>query len=134
MTARALAMRVRTAHPAVSCGRDGTKERGGRVNRRALLLSVLAGVASDLGARAESYPSRPVKVIVPFAAGGPLDLVARGLTEKFAASLKQPFVIENRPGAGGNIGTEAAAKAVPDGYTLLMVLSGTLTANPALYG
>jgi tripartite-type tricarboxylate transporter receptor subunit TctC len=104
------------------------------VNRRTLLLSLLASVAPGVAAHAESYPSRPVKVIVPFAAGGPLDLVARALGDKFAANLKQPFVIENRAGAGGNIGTEAAAKAAPDGYTLLMVLSGTLAANPALYG
>jgi tripartite-type tricarboxylate transporter receptor subunit TctC len=103
------------------------------VNKRVLLASMLAaGLVVGLQAHAETYPARPVKVIVPFAAGGPLDLVARGLGDKLAASLKQPFVIENR--AGGNIGTDAAAKAAPDGYTLLMVLSGTLAANPALYG
>src|SRR5262245_49963177 len=104
------------------------------MNRRALLLSFAVTAGLSLAAHAETYPSRPVKVIVPFAAGGPLDLVARGLGDKFAASLKQPFVIENRVGAGGHIGTEAAAKAAPDGYTLLMVLSGSLAANPALYG
>ena len=82
---------------------------------------------------AQSYPTRPVKVVVPFAAGGPLDLVGRAVFEKLSASLKQPFVMENRTGAGGNIGTEAVAKAAPDGYTLLFVLSGTLTANPAMY-
>jgi tripartite-type tricarboxylate transporter receptor subunit TctC len=82
---------------------------------------------------AQSYPTRPVKVVVPFAAGGPLDLVGRAVSEKLSASLKQPFVMENRTGAGGNIGTEAVAKAAPDGYTLLFVLSGTLTANPAMY-
>jgi tripartite-type tricarboxylate transporter receptor subunit TctC len=105
---------------------------------RSANLMLLAVVALVLAVRpvsaAETYPSRPVKIIVPFAAGGPLDLVARALGDKLAAKLKQPFIIENRPGAGGNLGTEAAAKANPDGYTLLAVLSGTLTANPALYG
>jgi tripartite-type tricarboxylate transporter receptor subunit TctC len=84
-------------------------------------------------ASAQSYPSRPVKLIVPFAAGGPLDLVARSLTDRLTTTLGQPVIIENRVGAGGNIGTEAAAKAAPDGYTLLFVLSGTLVANPAVF-
>ena len=98
---------------------------------RALAAAALALTA--LSAQAQTYPSRPVKVIVPFAAGGPLDIVARGVSDKLSASLKQPFIMENRGGGGGNIGTEAAAKAAPDGYTLLMSLSTTLTANPALY-
>jgi tripartite-type tricarboxylate transporter receptor subunit TctC len=84
-------------------------------------------------ATAQPYPNRPIKLIVPFAAGGPLDLVGRGLSDKLSASLKQTIVIENRVGAGGNIGTEAAAKSAPDGYTLLLVLSGTLVANPAVF-
>ena len=71
----------------------------------------------------DAYPTRPVKVVVPFAAGGPLDLVGRAVSDKLSASLKQPFVMENRAGAGGNLGTEAAAKAAPDGYTLLMSFS-----------
>src|SRR5262245_56475515 len=128
-------MRVWTAHAAQACTQFvGHREKGKGVNRRALLLSLIVTAGIGLPAQAETYPARPVKLIVPFAAGGPLDLAARGLGDKFAASLKQPFVMETRPGAGGNIGTEAAAKAAPDGYTLLMVLSGTLTANPALYG
>jgi tripartite-type tricarboxylate transporter receptor subunit TctC len=106
------------------------------MNRR-VVLSLLgaAALASHVvpAAQAQTYPSRPVKVIVPFAAGGPLDIVARAVSDKLAASLKQPFVLENRVGAGGNIGTEAAARAAPDGYTLLMTLSTALTANPSLY-
>ena len=105
------------------------------MSRRSLKPLLFAALAA-LGvcaAHAQDYPSRPVKVIVPFSAGGPLDLVARSLGDKLAASLKQPFIVENRTGAGGNIGTEAAAKADPDGHTLLVVLSATLTANPALY-
>jgi tripartite-type tricarboxylate transporter receptor subunit TctC len=72
-------------------------------------------------------------VIVPFAAGGPLDIVARGVSDKLSASLKQPFIMENRAGAGGNLGAEAAAKASPDGYTLLMKLATAITASPSLY-
>ena len=92
---------------------------------------VVLGLAAT--ASAQSYPDRPVKLIVPFAAGGPLDLVGRSLGDKLSAGLKQPVIIENRAGAGGNIGTEAAARSAPDGYTLLLVLSGTLTANPAVF-
>jgi tripartite-type tricarboxylate transporter receptor subunit TctC len=84
-------------------------------------------------ASAQSYPDRPIKLIIPFAAGGPLDLVGRSIGDKLSSSLKQPIIIENRVGAGGNIGTEAAAKSPPDGYTLLLVLSGTVVANPAVF-
>jgi tripartite-type tricarboxylate transporter receptor subunit TctC len=105
---------------------------GGSVRRRVFLALVLAGLGI-VGAQAQSYPTRPVKVIVPFSAGGPLDLVGRAVSDKLSASLKQSFVMENRTGAGGNIGAEAAAKAAPDGYTLLMTLSTALSANPSLY-
>jgi tripartite-type tricarboxylate transporter receptor subunit TctC len=84
-------------------------------------------------AHAENYPSRPVKIVVPFPPGGPLDFTARILAEKLGASMKQPFVVENRPGASGNIGTDVVAKAEPDGYTLLFVLDNPLTVNPTLY-
>src|SRR5262245_30372428 len=96
-------------------------------------LVIAALVLSVVPSHAQSYPTRPVKIVVPFAAGGPLDLVGRAVFEKLSAALKQPFVLENRTGAGGNIGTELVAKSAPDGYTLLFVLSGTLTANPAMY-
>jgi tripartite-type tricarboxylate transporter receptor subunit TctC len=97
------------------------------------LAAAVAMLAMVQPAFAQSYPARPVKVVVPFAAGGPLDLVGRAVFERLSERLKQPFVLENRTGAGGNIGTDAVAKAAPDGYTLLFVLSGTLTANPAMY-
>lgn len=98
-----------------------------------LSYSVWFALCVPDAAFAQSYPSHPIKLIVPFAAGGPLDLVARSLGDKLSASLAQPVIIENRVGAGGNIGTEAAAKANPDGETLLLVLSGTLVANPAVF-
>jgi tripartite-type tricarboxylate transporter receptor subunit TctC len=82
---------------------------------------------------AQTYPSRPVKLVVPFPGGGPLDFTARLLAEKLATATKQPFVVENRLGASGNLGTEAVAKAAPDGYTLLFVLETPLTVSPSLY-
>lgn len=81
--------------------------------------------------RADDYPSRPIRLIVPFGAGGPADVAARLLGEGLKESLGQPLVIENRTGGGGVIGTQDAAKAVPDGYTLLM-MSNTQTANESL--
>jgi tripartite-type tricarboxylate transporter receptor subunit TctC len=83
-------------------------------------------------ASAQSYPARPVRIIVPFAAGGGTDITARVIAQWLSDRLGQQFVIENRPGGGTNIGTEAAAKAPADGYTLLMVGTSN-TANPALY-
>jgi tripartite-type tricarboxylate transporter receptor subunit TctC len=82
---------------------------------------------------AQSYPSKPVKIVVPFPAGGPLDFTARLLADGLATRLKQPFIVENRPGASGNLGTEAVAKAPADGYSLLFVLDTPLTVNPALF-
>jgi tripartite-type tricarboxylate transporter receptor subunit TctC len=83
-------------------------------------------------ARAQSYPSRPVRWIVGFAAGGPQDIVARLLAQYLSERLGQQFVIENRSGAGGNIGTEAVVRAAPDGYTMLMI-GPSATINPTLY-
>src|SRR5919106_5378281 len=73
-------------------------------------------------ASAEDYPPRAVRIIVPFPPGGPLDFTARALAEQLSKELKQPFIVDNRAGATGNIGTEIAARAAPDGYTLLFVL------------
>jgi tripartite-type tricarboxylate transporter receptor subunit TctC len=77
-------------------------------------------VACASGAVADGYPSRPVRVIVPFPPGGALDVVARGIAQRFGAVTGQPLVLDNRPGAGGNLGVEVAAGAAPDGYTLLI--------------
>ena len=78
-------------------------------------------------------PDRPLRLIIPFAAGGSTDVTARLVAQALGERLGQPVVAENRPGAGGNIGAEAAARAAPDGYTLLMAVSGILAANRALY-
>src|SRR4051812_8906424 len=90
--------------------------------RRFLHLAAGAAATPALSrlARAQAYPTRPVRIIVGFAAGGGADIVARLLGQWLSERLGQPFVIENRPGAGSNIGTEAVVRANPDGYTLLM--------------
>ena len=95
-----------------------------------LLLSILS-ILPYSAARPEDYPSRPVKVIVPFGLGGPTDVFTRVISEELHQSLHQPFVMENRPGAGTIIGSEAAAKSPADGYTLLMV-SATQTTTETL--
>ena len=92
--------------------------------------ATLLGAASS-AAQAQDYPSRPVKIIVPFGAGGPADVYARVLAQYLGETLKQPFVVENRPGAGSIIGTDAVAKSDPDGYTLLL-MSNTHTVNETL--
>src|SRR5712675_698192 len=98
---------------------------------KALLGFVACCFALSAAAQAD-YPSRPVKVIVPLAAAGTGDTLARAVSEEMAKRLGQPFVVENRPGAGGLVGTEAVAAAAPDGYTLLAV-SPSHVINPALH-
>jgi tripartite-type tricarboxylate transporter receptor subunit TctC len=97
----------------------------------AALFLLLLSILPYSPAAAEDYPSRPVKVIVPFGLGGPTDVFTRVISEELHHSLHQPFVMENRPGAGTIIGSEAAAKSPPDGYTLLMV-SATQTTTETL--
>ena len=102
-------------------------------SRSALMLAMalLMTPCASISGRAEDYPSRPVKIIVPFGAGGPADVAARLIGNVLQESLGHPFVIENRTGAGGVIGTQEVAKSTPDGYTLLM-MSNTQTANESL--
>ena len=96
---------------------------------RIVLLSAL--LLGSLGAQAQTYPTRPVKMVVPFSAGGPADNYARFLAQRLQDILGQNFVVDNKPGAGSVIGTDLAAKAAPDGYTLL-VMSNTQTVNESL--
>jgi len=95
------------------------------------ILALALAAAASL-AWAQAYPTKPVKIVVPFAAGGPADIYARVIGEKLQASLGQSFVVENRPGGGAIIGTDAVAKSAPDGYTLLM-MSNTHTVNESLF-
>ena len=99
-----------------------------------LALVLLAAPALLAGeARAQAYPSRPIRLIVPFPPGGSTDILSRALGQKLSEGLAQPVLIDNRPGAGGSIGSEAAAKAAPDGYTLVMGQLGPLAVSPAIY-
>jgi len=98
---------------------------------RALLLSL--ALFTGLAQAADRWPDRPIHFVVPYPAGGPLDAVARLTAQKVSADLGQPIVVENRPGAGGNIGAEYVARAAPDGYTLLLGAVATHAINPTLY-
>ena len=95
------------------------------------LLAILLALAGS--AAAQDYPAKPVRVIVPYVAGGNADIRARTLSQKLTESMKQAFVVENKPGANGGIGTDFVAKNSPDGYTLLAVASGPIVVNPVLY-
>src|SRR5262249_59405599 len=105
------------------------QRRGSRQTAGAMIAACLAFAASPLSA--ETYPERPIRLIIPFAAGGPNDIIARPLADHMAQALGQPIVIENRAGANGILGTAVVAKSAPDGYTLLMT-TGSFTANPAV--
>ncbi len=95
------------------------------------ILAFAVWALAGLPAWAQNYPSHPVRIIVPFAAGGPADIYARFIGQRLQEALGQPFVIEDRPGGGSLLGTDAVAKAAPDGYTLLM-MSNTHTVNESL--
>jgi len=102
------------------------------MNRKTLVAAVLAGIAAASAASAQDYPNRPVRMIVPFAAGGPTDVIARVVAMKLTEGLGQQVVVDNRAGAGGNIGMGLAAAAAPDGYTVIVV-SSSFVVNPGLY-
>jgi tripartite-type tricarboxylate transporter receptor subunit TctC len=99
------------------------------VRRWALLLVALL----PLPAAAQSYPSKPVRLVNPFTAGGPLDLMGRLLSDKLSGALGKPVIVENRPGAAGNVGAAEVARAPGDGHTLLLTLFSIVTSNPHLY-
>jgi tripartite-type tricarboxylate transporter receptor subunit TctC len=111
---------------------------GLRLDRRSILsLCAAAALAAtevrSANAQSPEYPNRPIQIYVPFAGGSASDVITRILLNRMAKSLGQPFVVDNRPGAGGNIGTAAAAHAAPNGYTLVMSTSGPLAANKFLF-
>ena len=103
-----------------------------RITRRSLLAG-LAAAALPLGALAQNFPTKPITIIVPFSAGGTTDILARIVGQGLHTELGQPFVVDNRAGAGGNIGASLAAKAPADGYTLFMGTVGTHAINQSLY-
>jgi tripartite-type tricarboxylate transporter receptor subunit TctC len=95
-------------------------------------LGLAAATLLGLPAAVAAYPEKPVRIIVPFPPGGATDIVGREIAERLSQALKQPFVVENKPGASGNIGMELAARSDPDGYTLVVGAPQTLTINPQL--
>lgn len=94
-----------------------------------MLLAATGGDAQSQSA----YPSKPIRIVVPYVAGGAADITARIVGQKMAEGLRVPVIIDNKPGANGMIGTDAVAKAAPDGYTLVLLASGPLVVNPVLY-
>lgn len=101
--------------------------------RAVCLICLPLLLASGVRAQDDGYPNKPVRIVVPFAAGGSTDVVARLLADKLSVEFKQPFLIDNRAGASGNIGAQVVAKAPADGYTLLMGTTGVLAINGHLY-
>jgi tripartite-type tricarboxylate transporter receptor subunit TctC len=106
-----------------------------RLNHRLALVgaSFLATFFISTAALAQTYPAKPVKVVVAFTAGGTTDILARNVAQQLTEKLKQPFVIDNKPGAGGNMGTELVVRAPADGYTLIVNSVGPIAVNPTLY-
>jgi tripartite-type tricarboxylate transporter receptor subunit TctC len=100
---------------------------------RSCLIGLLLAAGLGCVAAGQDYPTRPITLIVPYPPGGGVDAMARIVGEKLSAALGQQVVVDNRGGGGGNIGTRAAAKAAPDGYTLLLGHTGTISINPSLY-
>ena len=121
--------RPRREHPRGVSGGLGRQTRRCKASVLGLVAVVLAGPSF---AQPSGYPNRPVKMVAPFAPGGPVDVVARVLAPKLSERLGQQFYVENHPGGSGNIGTALVAKAPPDGYTVL-VISSTLVVNPSLF-
>src|SRR5437763_4446916 len=90
-------------------------------------------LAASIVAAAESYPTKPVHIVVAFSAGGTTDILARSIGQQLSERLKQPFIVDNKPGGGGNIGTEFGVRSAPDGYTLIVDSVGPIAVNPTLY-
>src|ERR1700704_2097043 len=100
---------------------------------RRIFWFFLFGIAPSLVTAQSSYPNKPVRIIVPFAPGGASDFVARIMQPRLTELLAQPIVIENKPGAAGNIGVDAAARSAPDGYTVFLGNVGSVAINPAVF-
>ena len=103
-----------------------------RFTRQIILAAALAPALVQVGA-AQTYPAKPIRIVVPFPPGAPEDFVTRVISERLQTNLKQSLIIENRPGAGGNIGAEIVAKAPPDGYTIMAAIDTVVTINPHIY-
>ena len=100
---------------------------------RKFLIVAIAALPAFAPAQAQDFPTRPITLVIPFAPGGSTTIVGRGVAEKMSALLGEKIIVDNRPGAGGTVGTRAVAKSEPDGYTLLLGYTGTLAIGPSLY-
>ena len=114
--------------------KNGTKLlKGSKQFMPARLLSLLCAAFMVVQVHAQSYPNKPIKMVIPYAAGQGTDIVGRYVADELSRALKQAVVIDNRPGAGGNIGTQLTAKSVPDGYTVMIGTNATHAANAFLF-
>lgn len=116
-----------------SCTNRRRRSLNGLIGACALVISCAGLVLGQGAAHAQQWPDRPIQLIVPFPGGSSPDILARTIAEPLSKDLGQPVIVENRPGAGGNIGTRQAAQARPDGYTLLMTINGPMVTAPTLY-
>jgi tripartite-type tricarboxylate transporter receptor subunit TctC len=98
------------------------------------VMAVMAGLLTVAAAWADTYPSKPIRFVMPFAAGGPTDALSRVYAKELSELLKQPVIVDNRPGAGGNLGVDLVAKAPPDGYTIGLGTNGPLAINVTVFG
>jgi len=98
-----------------------------------MLAISLIGLIISFNSQAQTYPNQPIRLIIPFAAGGPSDVLARGFSQKLGESMGQPIIIDNKPGAGTNLAAEFVAKSKADGHTLLLMMVGTQAINETLY-
>ena len=103
------------------------------INRRDLMGATLALGIGAAGAQSTVWPSRPIKIVVPYPPGGSSDIIARSIAQLLSESLKQPVIVENKAGANGNLGADFVAKSAPDGYTLLLCDTGALAISPSVY-
>ena len=105
------------------------------LKRRDLMLGALGGglVASSVARAADAWPSKPIRIVVPYPPGGSSDIIARSITQPLSEALKQSVIIDNKPGANGNLGADFVAKSAPDGYTLLLCDVGALAITPSVY-
>ena len=100
---------------------------------KVMLAISLIGLVISFNGKAQSYPNQPIRLVIPFAAGGPSDVLARGFSHKLGESLGQPIIIDNKPGAGTNLAAEFVAKSKADGYTIFLMMVGTQAINETLY-
>ena len=105
-----------------------------QISRKWIALFIVGGLAAGIdGATAQTYPDRAITLVIPFAPGGSTSIVGRGIADKMSGLLGEKVVVDNRPGAGGTVGTKAVARSEPDGYTLVLGYTGTLAIGPSLY-